>query len=286
MPKKLNGGEGIVWPDGKRLAVMVTFDFDAESLQLARFKGKELYFADRSRGEYGPDEGLKRCLDLLDRQGVESTFFIPGYVMEKYPEHVREIGRRGHEIGYHGYLHETVLGIPREEEEANMARSEALLLELTGKKFRGHRAPGSVMQKYTLELIHQRGYLYSSAMKTCDWVYCYEKDGKKLPIVELPTDYCLDDYTYYFYTLCEPYHRSLYNNRYVREIWQDEFDGLAAEGDKIMVLKLHPQLIGRASRARLLEEFVAYMRENGAWITTCEKVARYVLQANGLQGGI
>ena len=98
MPKKLNGGEGIVWPDGKRLAVMVTFDFDAESLQLARFKGKELYFADRSRGEYGPDEGLKRCLDLLDRQGVESTFFIPGYVMEKYPEHVREIGRRGHDI--------------------------------------------------------------------------------------------------------------------------------------------------------------------------------------------
>lgn len=286
MPKGISGGEGIIWPHGKRLAVMVTFDFDAESLQLARFRGKELYFADRSRGEYGPDEGLKRCLDLLDRREIKSTFFIPGYVMEKYPQHVREIDRRGHEIGYHGYLHETVLGTPREEEEENMAHSETLLKELTGKKFLGHRAPGSVMQKYTVDLILQRGYLYSSAMKTCDWAYCYEKGGEKLPLVELPTDYCLDDYTYYFYTLCEPYHRSLYNNRYVREIWQDEFDGLAAEGDKIMVLKLHPQLIGRASRARLLEELVAYMQENGAWITTCEEVARYVLEANGLRGGI
>ena len=49
-----------------------------------------------------------------------------------------------------------------------------------------------------------------------------------------------------------------------------------------MVLKLHPQLIGRASRAKFLEEFVAYMQDNGARITTCEEVARYVLADNGL----
>ena len=282
MPKGCNGGEGIVWPNGKRLAVMLTFDFDAESLQISRFKGKELYFADRSRGEYGPDEGLRRCLEVLGRREVQGTFFVPGYVMERYPEHVRAIDGAGHEIGYHGYLHETVLGIPRQEEEANMERSEALMERLTGKRFVGHRAPGSIMQKYTVDLLLQRGYLYSSAMKTCDWAYCYQKEGKKIPVVELPTDYCLDDYTYYFYTLCEPYHRSLYNNRYVREIWQDEFDGLAAERDKIMVLKLHPQLIGRASRAKLLEEFIAYMQDNGAWITACREVAEYVLRDNGL----
>lgn len=283
MPKKLNGGEGIVWPDGNRIAVMVTFDFDAESLQISRFRGRELYFADRSRGEYGPDEGLKRCLEVLKRRSVKGTFFVPGYVMEKYPDAVREIDANGHEIGYHGYHHETVLGLPMQEEQANMEKSEALMLALTGKHFIGHRAPGSVMQKYTPELIASRGYLYSSAMKTCDWAYCYQRGGKKLPLVELPTDYCFDDYTYYFYTLCEPYHRSLYNNRYVREIWQDEFDGLAAEGDKIMVLKIHPQLIGRASRAKFLDAFISYMQENGAWVATCEEVTRYVLKFNGFK---
>ena len=283
MPKGINGGEGIVWPNGKRIAVMVTFDFDAESLQMARFKGKELYFADRSRGEYGPNEGLRRCLNVLDKHNIKATFFVPGYVMEHYADDIREIDRKGHEIGYHGYEHETVLGLPYEAEAANMEKSEALMMALTGKRFVGHRAPGSVMQKYTVDLIAQRGYLYSSSMKTCDWAYCYQRNGKKLPLVELPTDYCFDDYTYYFYTLCEPYHRSLYNNRYVREIWQDEFDGLAAEGDKIMVLKLHPQLIGRASRTQFLDQFITYMQDHGAWITTCKEVAQYVLAKNGLE---
>ena len=48
-----------------------------------------------------------------------------------------------------------------------------------------------------------------------------------------------------------------------------------------MCLKLHPQLIGRSSRIRMLERLVLYMRQNGAWITGCEEVARYVLAQNG-----
>ena len=36
------------------------------------------YFADRSRGEYGPDEGLRRCLEVLGRREVQGTFFVPG----------------------------------------------------------------------------------------------------------------------------------------------------------------------------------------------------------------
>ena len=280
MPKGINGGEGIVWPNGARLAVMLTFDFDAETLQISRFQGN-VGFGDRSRGEYGPNEGLKRCLDVLARRDVKGTFFVPGYVADHYPDKVREIIAGGHEIGYHGYLHETELGIPREQEERIMERGEQALLALTGKKPVGYRAPGSIMQLYSPDLIYERGYLYSSTMKTCDWAYCYEKDGRTLPMVELPTDYCLDDHSYYFYTLCVPRHRNLFNNRVVREIWQDEFDGLAAEGDKIMCLKLHPQLIGRASRAQMLEELIAYMQENGAWIATCEEVARYVLAQRG-----
>jgi len=43
-----------------------------------------------------------------------------------------------------------------------------------------------------------------------------------------------------------------------------------------MCLKLHPQLIGRSSRIRMLERFLAYVRANGAWVASCEEVARYV----------
>lgn len=48
-----------------------------------------------------------------------------------------------------------------------------------------------------------------------------------------------------------------------------------------MCLKLHPQLIGRSGRIRMLERLVLYMRQNGAWIAGCEEVARYVLAQNG-----
>ena len=65
------------------------------------------------------------------------------------------------------------------------------------------------------------------------------------------------------------------------------FDELANEGDKIFVLKLHPQLIGRSSRVRMLERFIAYMKANGAWLASCEEVARYVkdFYAKRAEGG-
>ena len=70
-------------------------------------------------------------------------------------------------------------------------------------------------------------------------------------------------------------------------IWKDNFDELANEGDKIFVLKLHPQLIGRSSRVRMLERFIAYMKANGAWLASCEEVARYVkdFYAKRAEGG-
>lgn len=282
MPAKINGGEGITWPDNKRIAVMLTFDFDAECLQYSYFKTTDIPFADLSRGRYGPEEGLQRCLDVLAANRVKATFFVPGYVAEHYEQRVRGIVAAGHELGYHGYHHESVPGISREEELKNMEKAEALLTKLYGKKLLGHRGPNSLLYPFSINLIQERGYIYSSSMKTCDWAYIYEREGQKIPVVELPGDCTLDDYSYYFYSLRHPNRINLANDRLVREIWQDEFDGLAAEGDKILCLKLHPQLIGRASRSRMLSGLIAYMKDNGAWIATCEDVARYVLASNGI----
>ena len=282
MAYRVTGDPDFRWPNGARIAVMLTFDFDAETLQESRFK-ERISFGDRSRGEYGPGEGLKRCLRVLDARQVKGTFFVPGVVAERYPDHVRQIAEASHEIACHGYAHETELGIPRETEAANLAKTEELLAAISGKKPIGHRAPGSIMQMYEADLLHERGYLYSSSMKNCDWAYCYERDGKKIPLVEFPADYYLDDFSFFYFTLGVPRHKTTYTVEYVREIWQDEFDGLAEEGNKIMCLKLHPQLIGRASRAKMLEELIGYMQANGAWIATCEEVARYVLKYNGFE---
>ena len=273
-------GPGIQWPDNRRIAVMITFDFDAEFLResRARSKGTSLGFTDYSRGQYGPHEGLERCLNMLDTFGIRSTFFVPGIVIERYEDCVRKIHERGHEIACHGYAHESVRGITREEEEALLETCEKLIRSITGKNPVGHRGPESIIHPFTPKLLAERGYLYSSSMKDCDWAYQWEENGTRLPLIELPNDITMDDFTYFYFTFSDPAVRAMYTNREVIGNWKDEFDGLAEEGDKIFVLKLHPQMIGRASRIAALGEFIAYMQRHGAWITTCEEAARYVLE--------
>ena len=286
MKTTLPCGEGIHWPEDKRVAVMLTFDFDADQLQTAHFGGQELIFADRSRGLYGPDEGIWRCLNMLKEQDVPATFFVPGIICERYGEQVRAIADGGHEIAYHGYLHNVhAAPIPIEAERENMEKSEALIESIWGRRPVGCRTPGGFTQPYTIDLIHERGYKYSSALtpeRSCDWAYVYQREGKPIPVVELCTDVMTEDFPYYFFSLSHPVHKTPYNNDYVREIWQDEFDGRCMEGDKFLCLKLHPSLIGRASRIQMLGELVAYMKDHGAWIATCEEVADYVLKYNGV----
>lgn len=269
-------GDGIVWPNQADIAVMVTFDFDAEYLRKSRNDDGVINFADMSRGLYGPNEGLERCLKVLEDTGIKSTFFIPGKIAERYPDKVREIASKGHELAYHGYEHESEIGYPIEKEIGNMERSEKILEALGGKKIVGHRGCYNIIQPYTIDLIRSRGYKYSSVMKDRDWAYLYPAKEGEAPVAELPTEHTLDDVTYFYFSYCKPVNKSNYTSEYVKGIWTDYFDELCREKDKVFVLKLHPQLIGRASRARMLNEFITYMQAKGAWIATCEEVADYV----------
>lgn len=269
----LKNGDGIKWPSDKRIAVMVTFDFDGELLRRSVIGKRSIGFSDTSRGQYGPDEGLKRCLDMLERQQLQTTFFVPGRMAEMYPEHVAKIVAAGHELAYHGYEHEATVYMPAAEEEANMAQSEDLLAHFAGCKPVGYRGPLDLLPNCALELMDKRGYLYNSTLKDCDWAYVHEGTG----IVELPTEPSLDDFSFFYFSYAdEATITCSYPVEYVYEIWRDNFDELAEEGDKVFVLKLHPQLIGRASRVRMLERFIEYMRAQGAWLATCREVAQYV----------
>lgn len=280
----LKNGDGMRWPSGKRIAVMVTFDFDAELLRKSVIGKREIGFSDTSRGQYGPDEGLARCLAMLKRQNLRTTFFIPGRIAELYPDKVQQIAQAGHELAYHGYMHEATVDMPPEEEQANMAKSEELLARFSGRQPVGYRGPLDLLPNCALQLMQKRGYLYCSTLKDCDWAYIHED----YPVVELPTEPTLDDFSWFYFSYAdEATITCSYPVDYVYDVWKDNFDELANEGDKVMVLKLHPQLIGRSSRVRMLERFIAYMKANGAWLASCEEVANYVkaFYAKRAQGG-
>ena len=50
-------------------------------------------------------EPLKFLLDTFDRINIKCTFFILGWFADNYPDIVRDIHKRGHEIGSHGMTH-------------------------------------------------------------------------------------------------------------------------------------------------------------------------------------
>src|SRR5580704_11985542 len=83
----------------------------------------------------------ERILDFLDDRKVKGTFFVLGEIAEQHPELIRDIHRRGHEIGFHTYAH-----VPLNKEDPDRfreqtRRSKALLEDLTGEEVLGFRAP-------------------------------------------------------------------------------------------------------------------------------------------------
>ncbi len=94
------------WPGGARTVAAITLNFDGASWDITQ-NCRPL--GARSQGLYAGRIGVRRQLDILDSHGIKGSFMVPGYDAECFPDLIREIVARGHEVAAHGYLHERVL---------------------------------------------------------------------------------------------------------------------------------------------------------------------------------
>ena len=117
------------WPGGRRCVATLTIDFDGECREVGR---KETPLGKFSHGRYSAKCGIPRYLNLCDELGIKATFFVPGWDAEHYPDLVREIIARGHEIGAHGYSHENPVAMTPTQEEAVRAKSVEVIEKLSG----------------------------------------------------------------------------------------------------------------------------------------------------------
>ena len=98
--------------------VCLSFDFDAMSGYVSRGMVTPTPI---SRGEFGA-VGVERLLALLDDRNIQASWFIPGVVIGTYPSLCRQIAEAGHEIGHHGWTHDTPASMSREHEADALAR--------------------------------------------------------------------------------------------------------------------------------------------------------------------
>lgn len=108
-----------------------------------------------------------RVLELFAEYKVSGTFFVLGWVAEKYSFLIRHIAEAGHEIASHGCSHRRLHHLKRAEVREELHRSRSVLEDLSGMAVVGYRAPSWSISSATLwvldELI-ELGYLYDSSI--------------------------------------------------------------------------------------------------------------------------
>lgn len=130
-----------------------------------------------------------KILDLLEKKNVKGTFFVLGQVAEFFPQLVKDIGGRGHELGVHGYDHWQFFKMSPQKAFLEVSRAKKLIEDVSGQKVYGHRAPAFSITpetKWGLDVICEAGFTYDSSIMPCK-IGRYGWNGFSKDIVNIET---------------------------------------------------------------------------------------------------
>lgn len=130
-------------------------------------------FADRvcrrdwDKYECRVEANTDKLLSLFDECGVRGTFFVLGWVAERYPDLVRRIAHAGHELASHGYWHQLVYDLTPEEFAKDIADSKDAIADASGIEVTAYRAPSfSIVEKslWALDILAENGIRIDSSI--------------------------------------------------------------------------------------------------------------------------
>ena len=109
----------------------------------------------------------ERILELFASEGVCATFFVLGWVAERFPRLVRQIAAAGHEIASHGYHHQLLYTLTPAQFREDVRAAKALLEQASGTPVIGFRAPSySIVESslWALDILIEEGYAYDTSI--------------------------------------------------------------------------------------------------------------------------
>jgi allantoinase len=277
------------WPNGKRLALMITLNLEYWELTQDRdgpyFAGGPSInerllparvpdFNNYSWREYGHRVGVWRLYDIFDEAGVPASCTVNGIMCKERPQIVQAASRRGWELIAHNYIQTEFLinyVDDRDAERAVIQRTVDLIEETTGKRPQGWLSSSLRCTLNTSDIIKELGLIYHTDYMNDEQPYLIQTAHG--PLVSIPYTNEVNDIGIFLrrnFTASEAF-----------EMLKDEFDELyraSGESGRIMSVGLHPHIIGRAFRARAIREFLDYAKGfDGVWWATREEIARWYL---------
>lgn len=269
------------WPGGARCAVALSFDSDHETNEL---RDGGLSVGRMSWGQYGTRVGVPRILEILRREDIKASFFVPAVAALLHPDEQRRVIAEGHEIGLHGWIHEVNSTLPEDAERDLHFRAAETLEKITGIRPVGMRTPSWDFSPSTLKIQRELGLIYDSSLMADNDPYELVEAGEATGVVELPVEWIRDDAPYFNmnrFQALRPYTPP----PAVLDIFIREFEGAHAEGG-LFLLTMHPHVTGYRSRLFILEELIRHIKARGdCWFATHADVARYCAAEAGITHG-
>ena len=114
-----------------------------------------------------PQHLVTHSLNNSFTQKVQGTFFVLGWIAERYPGLVRRIQKLGHEIACHGYAHRLIYTQSKEEFRQDIRKAKAILEDITGSEVTGYRAPSYSItnrSQWAFEVLVEEGFKYDSSI--------------------------------------------------------------------------------------------------------------------------
>ncbi len=257
---------GIEWPDGHRVAVNFTSDFDAMLLRrLQRETPMQL-----AKGEFGGRVGIWRLIELFDAHQIKATFFTPGRICELYPESLRAAAASGHELADHMWEHQ--IPATRALQIDHLRRTLDALERVSGTR------PVGTRSDFDRDLMVAAGLIYNSWESASQGPYYHRHLKGPRWMLELPFHYALDDAQFYNFNWLgsTPHEQRISDPGRVFDLWWDAFQHAYRSGGYLNIC-VHP-FLSRAMRIAMLDQLIGGMKQYpGVWFATCSQVARHCL---------
>ena len=229
----------IKWPGGKRCCFRVVVDL-SPACGPEGIKPDDLTTPDAYYGMHG---GLDALVGVLDRYGIKATFAVPAVIAEIQADKLKRLAGAGHEIAAHGFKHEDVSQLDKDEERARLGRTTEILARVAGQRPVGwfslarpsDKFAGGAVSPHTIDLLLEGGYEYFGNGLADDAPHYWVSDfASRRAILALPYYYHFDDQ---FFLLFPRKGTGLENPNSLYRNWKAELDAQYKRGRHFSIVR-------------------------------------------------
>jgi len=279
------------WPNGKRLALMITINLEywdtvrespkpfypgGPSIVGGELPGNVYDNPNYTWREYGQRVGVWRMIDAIDKAGASATCTMNAKMGIERRAVIQAALQRNWEIVAHNYVQTDLLtDFMFDEEKERQVIRETLRVyqEVCGKPAKGWLSSSLRSTLNTADLVAEEGLIFFTDLLNDDQPYLIRTRSGK-PLVSVPYTSEVNDFTVFL--------RQGKDVDGAFAVFKEQFDWLyeeAAQSGRMMNVGLHPHVVGQPFRIRALRDFLDYVRRfDGVWFATREEIAEWYLE--------